>query len=95
MLGLNGNKEMNKIYQKISPLFFILSFIIICFLTTQVAFANVDKDSIFLNAQIPASELDLELLRISLRWQFLLVNSPTEEMKKEFPLITKVGVIQS
>jgi hypothetical protein len=59
---------------------------------SSIAVAEVDKESVFLNARIPASELDLNLSNIQKGWWQGYVSSPDAETKKKHPLITKAGV---
>jgi hypothetical protein len=56
------------------------------------ALAQVNKNSIFLQARQAASELDIKLKEIQTRWLLAYVLSPTTEMRKQHPLITRSGV---
>jgi hypothetical protein len=58
----------------------------------NIADATIYENSIFLDAKIPASQLDLKLLKATIQWEHILLNNPSEEIKKQFPLITKAGV---
>jgi hypothetical protein len=53
--------------------------------------AEVNKDSIFLEAHDPASELDLKLAELQTRWLLLYVISSDDKIRKRNPLITRVG----
>ncbi len=80
-------------FKKIQFVFIIISvaLILIWTIDPRISPAMVDDDSIFFEAQLPASELDLMLLRVSLSWNRIFINNPTAEIRSEFPLITKVG----
>ncbi len=77
---------MNKI---ITRAIFLVSFLIAFPLN---ATADVDEKSIFEEARHPISRLDLQLSNIQNIWRQHFVNSPGEEAKRKYPLITKAGV---
>jgi small nuclear ribonucleoprotein (snRNP)-like protein len=57
-----------------------------------IVHSSVDKDSIFEEARNPASELDLKLSEIKIKWWISFIISPTPVIKKENPLISKARV---
>lgn len=57
-----------------------------------IGIAEVDKESIFWKARVPASELDIELSHIQKGWWQRYVSSADTETKKKHPLVTKAGV---
>ncbi len=59
---------------------------------SSITVAEVDEESIFLKARVPASELDLELSNIQKGWWQKYISSPDAETKKKHPLVTKAGV---
>src|SRR5450759_3778757 len=65
--------------------------LVVLFSASTETRADVDKESIFLEARLPASELDLRLLEFQRSWSstFLGKDSPGSE---KYPLIRKVGV---
>lgn len=54
--------------------------------------AEVDKDSIFREAQSSVSELDVKLAAIQKSWWTSYVTSPDDKSRQEHPLITQSGM---
>jgi hypothetical protein len=79
------NKQMLMLY-----LFSILA--IIYFFTPTISWSDVYKNSPVSDARTTASILDLKLLKISLIWNQIYVINPPPDIRKEYPLITKVQV---
>lgn len=69
---------------------YIAAVVMLFFASTETR-ADVDKDSIFLEARIPASELDLILLEFQRSWSSLFLGKDSSGSEK-YPLIKKVGV---
>lgn len=70
----------------------LLGLSVAVFLGFSGALAQVNKDSVFLQARQAASELDIKLKEIQTMWLLAYVLSPTPETLKQHPLITRAGV---
>ena len=83
---------MKRYYKQTLMLYLFSILAIIYFLTPTISWSDVYKNSPFPDARTTASILDLKLLKISLIWNQIYVINPPPDIRKEYPLITKVQV---
>lgn len=61
-------------------------------LLTPPTHADVDRESIFKDARVPASMLDLKFQDIRRSWYEIFIKSPKDSTAQKYPLIVRSGV---
>jgi hypothetical protein len=87
----HSKKQKNRLLKRVLLSLLLCSLIAIPGLVNAFG-SGVDKNSIFRGARNAASLLDLELFEIRKALWRKIVQSPSEDTVKEYPLLTKVGM---